>query len=104
MANVTPNRRRREAVDPKVEEEIEKFSQEASTVPQRAPKAPEPTPASTPIPAGSRATVGFNFKMTPEDHKRLKELCAREERSIQYMLNKIVWPAVEAMQNDTGQQ
>ncbi|WP_286135480.1 hypothetical protein [Arthrobacter sp. UCD-GKA] len=40
--------------------------------------------------------------MTPEDHQRLKDLCAREERSIQYMLNKIVWPAVERMQNEAG--
>lgn len=104
MANVAPNRRRREAVDPKVEEEIERFSQEASTVPERVPATAAPAPASVPVPSGTRATVGFNFKMTPEDHKRLKELCAREERSIQYMLNKIVWPAVDAMQNDRGLQ
>ena len=46
--------------------------------------------------------LGFNFKMTPEDHKRLQDLCAREKRSIQYMLNKIAWPAVERMQKDAG--
>lgn len=95
MANVTPNRRRRPA-DPELEKRIDRFSHEAATVPeqQQAPSAPAS--------AASRATVGFNFKMTPEDHKRLKDLCAREERSIQYMLNKIVWPAVERMQNEAG--
>lgn len=91
MANVAPNRRRPPA-DPELERKIEQFGHEAATVPeqQQAPSAPAT--------AASRATVGFNFKMTPEDHRRLKELCASEERSIQYMLNKIVWPAVESMQ------
>lgn len=104
MANVAPNRRRREAADPMMEQEIERFSQEASTVPERTPVTPEPAPVAIPVPLGSRTTVGFNFKMTPEDHARLKELCAREERSIQYMLNKIVWPAVDAMQKDANRQ
>lgn len=102
MANVPPNRRRREAANPETEARIEKFSQEAATVPVQTRTPDEPAP--TPIPSGSRTTVGFNFKMTPEDHARLKELCAREERSIQYMLNKIVWPAVDAMQEGIGRQ
>ena len=93
MANVTPNRRRPPA-DPELEKRIDQFSHEAATVP-----APQQIPAASASPT-SRATVGFNFKMTPEDHKRLKDLCAREERSIQYMLNKIVWPAVESMQSE----
>lgn len=88
MANVTPNRRRQPA-DPEPEKKIEQFSHEAATVPEQ-----QQTTSSTASPT-SWATVGFNFKMTPDDHQRLKELCAREERSIQYMLNKIVWPAVE---------
>lgn len=101
MANVPPNRRR-EAANAETEARIERFSQEAATVPVQKPTPPQPAPA--PTPSGARATVGFNFKMTPEDHARLKELCSREERSIQYMLNKIVWPAVDAMQADAGQQ
>ncbi|MGP4969110.1 hypothetical protein [Glutamicibacter ardleyensis] len=95
MANVTPNRRRPPA-DPELEKRIDQFSHEAATVPD-----PQQTTTASASPA-SRATVGFNFKMTPEDHKRLKDLCAREERSIQYMLNKIVWPAVENMQSEDG--
>lgn len=95
MANVTPNRRRPPA-DPELEKRIDQFSHEAATVPD-----PQQTTTAPASPA-SRATVGFNFKMTPEDHKRLKDLCAREERSIQYMLNKIVWPAVENMQSEDG--
>ena len=102
MANVPPNRRRREIADAETEARIESFSQEAETLPARTPTPPKP--ATAPAPSGSRTTVGFNFKMTPEDHARLKELCAREERSIQYMLNKIVWPAVDAMQEDIGRQ
>ncbi|MGP4991727.1 hypothetical protein ACTXJX_13215 [Glutamicibacter ardleyensis] len=90
MANVTPNRRR-PTMDPELEKRIEQFGHEAATVPET-----QPIPA-TPASASSRATVGFNFKMTPEDHRKLKALCAREERSIQYMLNKIVWPTVESM-------
>lgn len=94
MANVAPNRRRPRA-DPELERKIDQFSHEAATVPEQQPAPPAP------VSSASRATVGFNFKMTPEDHRRLKELCAREERSIQYMLNKIVWPAVESMQKKT---
>lgn len=97
MANVAPNRRR-QATNPELEKRIERFGQEAATVP-----APQPAPAPS-VPPVSRASVGFNFKMTPEDHRRLKELCAREERSIQYMLNKIVWPAVDALQKDADLQ
>ncbi|WP_417235502.1 hypothetical protein [Arthrobacter sp.] len=93
MANVTPNRRR-QATDPELERRIEEFSHEASTVPEPSHEASPRTSSA------ARATVGFNFKMTPEDHKKLKDLCAREERSIQYMLNKIVWPAVDKMQGD----
>ncbi|MEC5181536.1 hypothetical protein RCH07_002905 [Arthrobacter sp. CG_A4] len=32
--------------------------------------------------------------MTPTDHMRLKAVCAKKERSIQYILNRIVWPAI----------
>ena len=95
MANVTPNRRRPPA-DPELEKKIEQFGHEAATVPEQRQASSGPE-----LPA-PKATVGFNFKMTPEDHRRLKELCAREERSIQYMLNKIVWPAVERLQKEVG--
>lgn len=102
MPRVQPNRRRA-TVDPELERKIEAFSMGASTAPEPTiESAGDTEPATAPTARErSAATVGFNFKMTPEDHQRLKALCAREERSIQYMLNKIVWPAVERLERES---
>ncbi|MET3922499.1 hypothetical protein ABIB26_003459 [Arthrobacter sp. UYEF20] len=99
MPRVTPNRRR-EAVDPDLEKRIEAFSQGATTAPEPSAEAKEPAVPAAQWPARSKpvakepTSVGFNFKMTPTDHMRLKAVCAQEERSIQYILNRIVWPAI----------
>lgn len=102
MPRVQPNRRRAIA-DPELERKIEEFSRSASTAPEAADSGPQPSSHLEAKLAVQRsaATVGFNFKMTPEDHQRLKALCAKEERSIQYMLNKIVWPAVERLERES---
>lgn len=101
MPRVQPNRRRAIA-DPELERKIEEFSRSASTAPEPVESSPQAVAGLQDARVATRggATVGFNFKMTPEDHQRLKALCAKEERSIQYMLNKIVWPAVERMERE----
>ena len=85
MPRVQPNRRRAIA-DPELELKIEEFSRGASTAPEQPESSsPAPTPSEVKSPTQrSAATAGFNFKMTPEDHQRLKALCAKEERSIQW--------------------
>lgn len=102
MPRVQPNRRRAIA-DPELERKIEEFSRGASTAPEPAEGSPQVAgnPRDAKPATRGAATVGFNFKMTPEDHRRLKALCAKEERSIQYMLNKIVWPAVERLERES---
>lgn len=75
-----PNRRPHVVADPELERRIEKFSLQAGTAPGSARK--------------EAATVGFNFKMTPTNHARLKRLAEREGRSLQNVLNLIVWPAI----------
>lgn len=101
MPRVQPNRRR-SAPDPELEQKIDEFSRSASTAPEppaqesNSPKVAEVSAK----PLKVATSVGFNFKMTPEDHRRLKALCEREERSIQYMLNRIVWAAVTELEQE----
>jgi hypothetical protein len=38
----------------------------------------------------------------PVSSQGLKALCAKEERSIQYMLNKIVWSTVERLERESN--
>ncbi len=103
MPRVQPNRRRA-AADPELERKIAEFSRGASTAPEPADESVRPAeqPAETPAKRRPATSVGFNFKMTEEDHRRLKALCAKEERSIQYMLNKIVWPAVDRLEGESN--
>lgn len=74
-----PNPRRSHVKDPELERRIEEFSRQPL---EAAPARKE------------AATVGFNFKMTPSNHARLKRLAEHEDRSLQNMLNLIVWPAI----------
>jgi hypothetical protein len=46
--------------------------------------------------------VGFNFKMTPTNHARLKRLAEHEDRSLQNLLNTIVWPAIAEKEDELG--
>lgn len=78
-----PNRRPHVVSDPVLDRRIEEWSLEAVTAPTPAEPAKK-----------EAATVGFNFKMTPSNHARLKRLAAREGRSLQNVLNLIVWPAI----------
>lgn len=101
MANIQPNRRRR-IDDPDLERKIEEFSQGASSLSVVQHSEPLPSPSEDEVVPAKKAvaSVGFNFKMTPENHQRLKALCSKEERSIQYMLNKIVWAEISRLEEN----
>jgi len=45
-----------------------------------------------------RKEVAFPFRMTTINRNRLKALADRDDRSMQYLLDKIVWPAVEELE------
>lgn len=81
MARTTPNHRRHVTGD--VEAQIDSWSLE----PVAAPLVIEPRKEA--------ASVGFNFKMTPTNHARLKRAAEAEGRSLQNLLNTIVWPAID---------
>ncbi|WP_211882349.1 hypothetical protein [Pseudarthrobacter albicanus] len=93
-------------MDPDLEKRIEEFSQGATTAPEPSADVMESAVPAVQRPARSKSvakeptSVGFNFKMTPTDHMRLKAVCAKEERSIQYILNKIVWPVIADLEKE----
>jgi len=67
---------------------LEKWSLEAGavTVPEK--------------PRKEAASVGFNFKMTPTHHAQLKRVAEAHDRSLQYILNTVVWPAIAKMEEE----
>jgi len=40
----------------------------------------------------------YPFRMTETQHNRLAALAKRDDRSIQYLLSKVVWPAIEELE------
>jgi predicted HicB family RNase H-like nuclease len=80
MARTQPNHRR--ALTPAIEAEIDSWSLESGAAPLYIQ------------PRKEAASVGFNFKMTPTNHARLKRAAEAEGRSLQNLLNMIVWPAI----------
>jgi predicted HicB family RNase H-like nuclease len=84
---VTKPNPRRHVQDAELERRIEAFAQEAVT-------------ATVVRPAKEAATVGFNFKMTPTNHARLKRMAEHEGRSLQNLLNTLVWPALTELESE----
>jgi hypothetical protein len=83
--NRTPANRRRSV------EEEEAFGRQTMTAPVVQPKGPEAV-----------KSVAFNFKMTKDNHQRLLALRRSEDRSIQWLLDKIVWSGVSEWEKKGG--
>ncbi|WP_157357190.1 hypothetical protein [Arthrobacter sp. U41] len=117
MANArpTPNRRRRET-SPDEEARIEAFAQQAATllpVPEAAPvpvdpPAPVPVAPPAPVPVALPAQIqtaapvekepknkSYTFRMTKETLDKLRSAAAAEDRSIQWVFDKILLPALD---------
>jgi hypothetical protein len=122
-ARPTPNRRRRET-SPDEEARIEAFAQQAATllpVPEAA-SVPVDPPASVPVdppasvPVDPPASVpvalpaqiqtaapvekepknkSYTFRMTKETLDKLRRAAAAEDRSIQWVFDKILLPALD---------
>lgn len=84
MPRIQPNHRR--AISPEIEAEIDSWSLEPTTAPVK--------------PRREAASVGFNFKMTPTHHAQLKRVAEAHDRSLQYILNTVVWPAIAKMEEE----
>lgn len=109
MANArpTPNRRRRET-SPDEEARIEAFAQQAATlvpVPEAPPvpvDPPAPVPVALPAQIQTAAPVekepknkSYTFRMTKETLDKLRSAAAAEDRSIQWVFDKILLPALD---------
>lgn len=109
MANArpTPNRRRRET-SPDEEARIEAFAQQAATllpVPEAASvpvDPPAPVPVALPAQIQTAAPVekepknkSYTFRMTKETLDKLRSAAAAEDRSIQWVFDKILLPALD---------
>jgi hypothetical protein len=106
-ARPTPNRRRRET-SPDEEARIEAFAQQAATllpVPEAA-SVPVDPPASVPValPAQIQTAApvekepknkSYTFRMTKETLDKLRSAAAAEDRSIQWVFDKILLPALD---------
>lgn len=86
MARTQPNHRR--ALTPAVEAQIDSWSLEPGVAPLFIQ------------PRKEAASVGFNFKMTPTNHARLKRAAEAQGRSLQNLLNTIVWPAIAELEKE----
>ncbi|UKA52175.1 hypothetical protein LFT48_21695 (plasmid) [Arthrobacter sp. FW305-123] len=104
MSNVrpTPNRRRRE-VDPEEEARIAAFAQQAETL-HPGPSEAEPTARPTvTISQGRRASSAkeskdksYTFRMTEDTLNEFRAAAAEEDRSIQWIFDKVLLPALRS--------
>lgn len=102
MANArpTPNRRRRET-SPDEEARIAAFAQQAATlqpVPEVEPAPPTPTVHTQAAAATAEKepkNKSYTFRMTNETLEKLRSAAAAEDRSIQWVFDKILLPALD---------
>lgn len=100
-ARPTPNRRRRE-IDPEEEARIEAFAQQAETLRPAQPE-PEQQAAKAPVtiqaarsaqPAKAAKDKSYTFRMTEDTLNELRDAAAEEDRSIQWVFDRILLPAL----------
>lgn len=99
-ARPTPNRRRRE-IDPEEEARIAAFAQQAETLrpghSDAEPKAPPTVPSGQGRRAASAKTPkdkSYTFRMTEDTLNELRDAAAEEDRSIQWVFDKVLLPAL----------
>ncbi|WP_454813011.1 hypothetical protein [Paenarthrobacter nitroguajacolicus] len=100
-ARPTPNRRRRET-DPDEEARIEAFAQQAETLrsvssepEQQTAKAPATTQTERSAqPAKAPKDKSYTFRMTEDTLNELRDAAAEEDRSIQWVFDRILLPAL----------
>jgi hypothetical protein len=86
-------RTRRRTLDPEQEARIAAFS----STPDTAPEPPvAPTAKDVSQSAEESKSKGFNYRMTPSRHKVIDELRRPDERSFQWMLDKLIDLGIES--------
>lgn len=90
---------RRRQLDPEAEARIAAFSSTPNTAPEVATVPPAPVvPAAAPQ-AEEAKSKGFNYRMTPTRHATLDALRKEDDRSFQWMLDKLIDLGMEAWKN-----
>mgnify|MGYP000387918450 CR=1 FL=1 len=99
-ARPTPNRRRRE-IDPEEEARISAFAQQAETL-RPALENDEQAPPTVTAGQGRRVAQAkapkdksYTFRMTEETLNELRDAAAAEDRSIQWVFDKLLLPALK---------
>lgn len=87
---------RRRRLDPEEDARIAAFSANPATAPE-APPTPR-TPDTVPgAPQAEEAkSKGFNYRMTPSRHAKINAFRKEDERSFQWMMDKLIDPGIEA--------
>lgn len=94
-------RSRRRTLDPEQEARIATFSSTPDTAPEAAPQTPlaaVPAPAPTPL-AEEPKSKGFNYRMTPTRHATIDAMRREDDRSFQWMMDKLIDLGMEAWRN-----
>ncbi|MEZ2373421.1 hypothetical protein [Arthrobacter sp. RCC_34] len=84
---------RRRQLTPEQEARIEAYS----AVPDTAPEAATEPPAAAPQtpPAEEVKSKGFNYRMTPTRHAQINAMRKADERSFQWMMDKLMELGIE---------
>ncbi|MDO5867112.1 MULTISPECIES: hypothetical protein [Paenarthrobacter] len=89
-------RSRRRPLDPEAEARIAAFSSTPDTAPEVAAVPPTPAvPAAAPL-AEEAKSKGFNYRMTPTRHAMIDAMRKEDDRSFQWMLDKLIDLGMEA--------
>lgn len=89
-------RSRRRQLDPEEEARIAAFSSTPDTAPEVAAAPPTSVvPAAAPQ-AEEAKSKGFNYRMTPTRHAMIDAMRKEDDRSFQWMLDKLIDLGMEA--------
>lgn len=87
---------RRRQLDPEQEARIATYSATPDTAPEAAAEEPAAAPATAAAPVEEPKSKGFNYRMTPTRHAAIDAMRKEDDRSFQWMLDKLIDLGIEA--------
>lgn len=95
MARPSLSSRSRE-LDPEQEARIAAFSATPDVAPQVPETAPGAAATAAPHKAEEPKSKGFNYRMTPTRHAEINAMRKEDDRSFQWMMDKLIDLGIEA--------
>lgn len=92
-------RSRRRQLDPEEEARIAAFSSAPDTAPEVSAVPATPVVPTAAPQAEEAKSKGFNYRMTPTRHARIDAMRKEDDRSFQWMLDKLIDLGMEAWKN-----